>query len=102
MVMKLKLLIVFLFITGSVFAQQSVLTSGGNATGSSGSVSYSVGQLAWNMFLGTNGSVLQGVQQPYEISIINGIEENNIALNYVVYPNPTAGAVTLEVGNMDL
>ena len=53
------------------------------------------------MFTGTNGSVLQGIQQPYEISIISGIDDFDISLNYVVYPNPTNGAVKLDIGDTD-
>ena len=100
--MKHLLLIPFLILTTITFAQQGVITGGGNATGSGGSASYTVGQVAWNMFTGTNGSVLQGIQQPYEISIISGIDDFDVSLNYVVYPNPTNGAVTLDIGNTNL
>lgn len=100
--MKHLLIIPILFLSAITFAQQGVITSGGNATGSGGSASYTVGQVAWNMFSGTNGSVLQGIQQPYEISIISGIDDFNITLHYVVYPNPTIGAVTLSIDDTDL
>lgn len=53
-------------------AQETVLSSGGNATGG-GSVSYSVGQIVYNAYPGTNdNSEAQGVQQPYESSIETG------------------------------
>jgi hypothetical protein len=49
-------------------AQTGIAAGGGNATGSGGSVSYSIGQVFYMMNTGTTGSVLQGVQQPWEIS----------------------------------
>ena len=56
-------------------AQTSVNATGGDASGSGGSVSYSVGQVVYTTNTGTSGSVAQGVQQPYEISVVTAIEE---------------------------
>lgn len=84
------------------FAQQSIAPSGGNASGTGGTAAFSVGQVAWNMYSGANGSVIQGVQQPYEISVISGIDDYDISLNYVIYPNPTRGNVILSTGETDL
>ena len=53
-----------LFIT-VVQAQKVVLPSGGNATGSGGSVSYSIGQIAYSYQTGPSGSINQGVLQPF-------------------------------------
>lgn len=99
--MKHLLLIPLLFLSVVTLAQQGVITAGGNATGSGGSASYTVGQVAWNIYTGTNGSVLQGIQQPYEISVISGIEDFDITLNFVVYPNPTTGVVTLDINDTE-
>ncbi len=49
----------------SISAQEVISASGGNATGSGGSVSYSVGQLFFMTHTGADGSVAEGVQQPY-------------------------------------
>ena len=47
---------------------------------------------------GTNGSVVQGVQQPFGISVVNGIEEaKGITLKCSVYPNPTTDFLMLHV-----
>ncbi len=51
-------------------AQEVIPASGGNATGSGGSVSYSAGQVFYLTHEGTTGSVNEGAQQPYEISAI--------------------------------
>jgi hypothetical protein len=45
-----------------LYSQNSTLSSGGQATGTGGSVSYSVGQIAYSSLSGTNGSLIQGVQ----------------------------------------
>ncbi|MGD0341661.1 MAG: hypothetical protein ABSA76_08155, partial [Bacteroidales bacterium] len=59
----------------AIHAQSTITTSGGNASGSGGSASYTIGQVVYSTITGTNGSSAQGVQQPYEISIITGIAE---------------------------
>src|SRR6056297_978638 len=55
-------------------AQQAMPASGGDASGSGGFVSYSVGQVVYTTHTGANGSVAQGVQQTYEIAVESGIE----------------------------
>lgn len=83
-------------------AQQVVPATGGEATGSGGTVSYTVGQLVYKTNSGTNGSVAEGVQQPYEISEIIGIEEaKSINLDWIVYPNPTTDVLKLNIGNYE-
>lgn len=71
-------------------AQATIPATGGNAAGSGGSVSYTVGQITCNFLSGTNGTIAQGVQQPYEISVVTAIETaREISLECTVYPNPT-------------
>lgn len=84
-------------------AQESINATGNNASGNGGSVSYSVGQLAYQTHTGINGSVSEGVQQAYEISAITGIEEaEGINLSVTAYPNPTTYYLTLEVKAFEL
>jgi hypothetical protein len=102
---RLKLSAVLLLGLGLIGlqAQESVNATGGNASGSGGSVSYSVGQVTYQIHPGTNGSVAEGVQQPYEISVLTAIEEaKDINLSVRVYPNPTADYLTLEVKEFEL
>jgi len=81
-------------------AQEAVPTSGGDASGGGGTVSYSVGQIVYSTNTGTNGSITQGVQQPYEISIITGLEDSKeINLSFFIYPNPTTDYLKLNIGN---
>lgn len=83
-------------------AQQATTATGGNASGSGGTVAYSVGQVVYTTNTSSNGSVAQGVQQPYEISILSGIEDHQISLNMQAYPNPTTDYLTLKVDNFQL
>ena len=78
-------------------AQTNIPATGGDATGEGGSTSFSVGQIVYNTYTGTNGSVAEGVQQPYEISVIVGIEQAGFTNFYCsVYPNPATDLLTLE------
>ena len=85
--------------TGFIFAQESVNTAGGRATGSTGNSSYSVGQVTYTLNTGSNGSLSQGVQQNFEISTTLGIEETTIQLEVAVFPNPTTDFVNLRIND---
>ena len=101
----LKISIVIVFVIGftSLQAQSTNPASGGNASGSGGSVSYTIGQIVYTKNNGTNGSVAQGVQQPYEISVVTGIEEAlGISLEIMVYPNPATDFVKLKIENYEV
>lgn len=83
-------------------AQETIPASGGNASGSAGTISYTVGQVVYTTNTGTNGSVAQGVQQPYEISVVSGVEQvKDINLIFLAFPNPTTNFLTLKVENYD-
>lgn len=102
---KLKLCALLLLVLGltNLQAQEAIPTSGGDASGSGGSSSYSVGQLFYHTYTGSNESVAEGVQQPYEISIHIGIENTGgIQLSCIVYPNPTQDYLNLKIVNYDL
>ena len=83
-------------------AQQATTATGGNASGSGGTVAYSVGQIVYTTNTGTTGSEAQGVQQPYEISIVLGIKDNSIKLELTAYPNPTTNYLILHAGKAEL
>lgn len=85
----------------TTYAQQATTASGGDASGSGGSVAYSVGQIVYTTSTGTTGSVAQGVQQPYEISIPLGLAETSIKLNLSAYPNPATSYLMLEIDDYD-
>lgn len=121
---KVKISAAFILSIGlnGLFAQEAILTTGGNALGSGGSASYSVGQVFYSIYTGTNGTETQGVQQPYEIMVVTSIENANnlkmatisktdpssslatsfkdyksINLQCIAYPNPTSDILTLTI-----
>ena len=78
-------------------AQEAIPATGGNASGSGGSVSYTVGQVVYTTNTGTSGTVTQGVQQPFEIFVVTGLEEAKaITLQCMAYPNPTSDYLILK------
>lgn len=76
---------------------QSISAAGGNASGSAGEISYSVGQVFYLVKESNNITVSEGVQQPYEISVITSYSDDAIGLDYKVFPNPANDAITLRV-----
>jgi hypothetical protein len=79
-------------------AQEAVLASGGEASGSAGTVHYSVGLVFYTTSKGTTGTVAEGVQQPYEISIVSASESVNEGIQSIqVYPNPVTDHLNLVV-----
>ena len=87
----------------TVSAQESVNATGGNASGEGGSANYSVGQVVYTTHTGANGSVTQGVQQPYEISVVTAIDEaKSINLSVSAYPNPTTDYLTLSIDELEI
>jgi len=102
---RLKLCAVIMLAIGltGLQAQTSVNVTGGNSSGTGGSVSYSVGQIDYTSKTGTNGSVASGVQHPYEISVITGLGEAiGASLSVSAYPNPTADFLELKVESDNL
>ncbi|MDX2414223.1 MAG: hypothetical protein QNK33_03435, partial [Bacteroidales bacterium] len=101
----LSKLLTLLFLIGygvTIQAQLTIAATGGNAVGSGGTVSYTIGQLTYQTLVGTTGSISQGVQQPYEISIVTAIgNTDGIVLDYNVYPNPTHGLIRLTIKPFD-
>lgn len=84
-----------------VKAQQSLNTAHGNANGNGGSFSYSAGELAYQTQLGANGSSSQGIQHPFEITVVTSLKyENSIEMIAKVYPNPTADHLILHVSEI--
>jgi hypothetical protein len=97
--MKNYLTIATAFLCVSLYSQSNTVSAGGDAEGDNGSISYSIGQVVYTSAQGSNVNVNQGVQQPYDVGVVTGIEEAGINLS--VFPNPTAGMLTLNVAGED-
>jgi len=98
-----KLIVTSAFLAGCIMshAQNSPVSAGGDATGATGNVSYSVGQVNYITIQSGEGTVTQGVQQPYEIFTI-GLDEPGIDLQISAFPNPTNSSFTLRILDMPL
>ena len=97
--MKKQLITFSYILTGIVsYGQTSVVASGGSVSNNSGSISYSIGQVAYQSVTNTSGSVSQGVQQAYVISTLN-LEEKTFNFTLNAFPNPTTENLNLRIGN---
>lgn len=98
MTKRLILLMAFVAAIGEkVEAQTAVVAAGGEA----GTVSFTVGQPFVEVAASNAGSITPGVQQTYEIAIVDGIENTQVTLTAEVYPNPVADRLTLRVDGME-
>lgn len=88
--------IIFLH-TAEIYAQKTLVSLGGSASNSSGSISYSVGQIDFaSASVSNKGSISLGVQQPLMVSPITGIKgTENLSIDCSLYPNPSADFVVL-------
>ena len=92
---KQSLLLLFCTIGLHSFAQESVNSSGGDATGIGGSAAYSIGQIVYTSNSSSTGTISQGVQQAYEIYEV-GLVDGEQVVSVQVYPNPTSQFITLD------
>lgn len=97
---KLIVLLLLSFVLEGAIAQKTITSAGGKASGDGGSIAYTVGLVSYISTLNTSGSVIQGVQIPYEISIILGFDNKDIDLGIAVYPNPTTHYLILTVNSV--
>jgi hypothetical protein len=83
-------------------SQETISAAGSNTVGNGGSISYTVGQVIYSNYSGINGSLLQGVQQPNEISLLTShgsFKELNLSLS--AYPNPVSDYLLLTIEKFD-
>ena len=95
--LKISLILLFGIVQTGLQAQEALPASGGNSSGTGGTVSYTVGQSVYTTATGTGGEVIQGVQQPFVISVETGIEQTGINLECVIYPNPVTDYLILKI-----
>jgi hypothetical protein len=97
------ILILLVLLLPELKAQQAVLSASNDATGTSGTVSYSVGQIAYNTNTGTEGFLIEGVQQPFEYQYHIGIDEiTNETITCILYPNPAGSFIRLNIQRKDI
>jgi hypothetical protein len=94
-------LVLLIFYMATSLAQEAISPAGGDGSGSGGSVAYTVGQILYTSYSGGSNAVVLGVQQPYEISIIIGLDEfEEIGLSLSTIPNPVADILILKVESL--
>ncbi len=100
---KLLCSFLLLLLTNAVCvdAQQTTLSTGDNAQSATGSVSYSVGQVAYQSQENAAGKVTEGIQQPYEIFVLS-TTENATNKKITVYPNPVKDFLTVDFNSEKL
>ena len=91
----------FMIIPFSFLSQSNIIPLGENAYGSNGNISYTLGQIDYISFSGTNVNANQGVQQPFEFFSVAGIEEIEVPFTLKFGPNPTNSEVILSVIDYD-
>jgi len=96
---KLILIVIVLLFNTKIVAQTATVSSGNTANSSQGSVSYTIGQIAYTSSTSSSGSIEQGVQQSYSISETLGAQESAISLKIVAFPNPTTNTLQLKLEN---
>lgn len=97
MLLRCFLLTGNILIGGYIAAQSNTVSSGGNASGTNGSVSYTLGQIDYISASGTNGNLNQGVQQPFEFYATSGLEEFSGLIDLSLGPNPTTDKLFIHV-----
>jgi len=86
--MKIFILHLFLLSATSMNAQSDAVASGGTASGTTGTSTYTVGQTAYRYERNNQHSSNEGMQQPFEIRPLTtaGFSDNPTAIK--IYPNP--------------
>jgi hypothetical protein len=102
MIYTLNRLLLLLF-TSFCFAQQDVVTSGGDANSADGSFSYTVGQILVSQQVRSSSiwskeaiTLNHGVQQFFIPKCVNN---DNVIIN--AYPNPSNGIVNITLSDWD-
>jgi hypothetical protein len=82
------------FIFSTANSQEALTSAGGSLKSVNGTISYTIGQLAYTTNIGANGFIVQGIQQPYEISVTYA------GRTYTIYPNPTTNVLFIKVSGV--
>lgn len=96
MAAKISTIVLLCTLSIACRGQQAVVAAGADANGSSGSISYSIGQIVYSSSVG--GFINEGVQQPYEL-FITSTEEPFLSIEMNLFPNPTSHELIIEMKN---
>ena len=96
----LKIFIIFC-LPFSISAQSNFTSGSGELKGTGGFASQSIGQIAYTTYQSDSGRLNQGVIQPFQITVLSGVEVKDIQLNFKAFPNPVSNLLNLEIRNFD-
>ncbi len=83
---------------GSSAAQEVVISSGGDITSTTGSVSYSVGQITQNTITDGDTTVLQGIQFYIDDNSLS-IVDVDTKLEITTFPNPASSNLNITIND---
>jgi len=95
---RISTIVLFFFIgiaPANLIAQDAISVSGGDVSGTGGTVAYSIGQVMYTATSTSAGQVNSGVQQPYSIIMV-GNGRPIPAVSIEIYPNPANDNVVLK------
>ncbi|MDB3907772.1 T9SS type A sorting domain-containing protein [Crocinitomicaceae bacterium] len=81
------------------FSQQYTVATGGTAAGTTGSVSYSIGQIDYTNTSSADGSSNEGLQQPFEFFDPDA-SVTELQWGTSLFPNPTMDQVIIQLENI--
>jgi hypothetical protein len=82
----------------SALAQEAVTSTGANASGSGGTLSYTIGLVVYTTNINVSGNSAQGVQHAFEIFTI-GTEDILFGYDITAYPNPSSGEISIKISS---
>jgi hypothetical protein len=94
-------LFLFNIIFYTLSAQSNFTSGSGELKGTGGFASQSIGQIAYTTYQSDSGRLNQGVIQPFQITVLSGVEVKDIQLNFKAFPNPVSNLLNLEIRNFD-
>ncbi len=77
------------------YSQETALTNGGEINSSAGGVSYSIGQMFFELNNSDSTSFNHGVQQPLQANRVNLCVAEKVIIQ--VYPNPATEQIVIEL-----
>ncbi len=90
----------FLLFSLPSICQNDITSGGGTLTTESGILSYSIGQVSYQVISSSQTQLSQGVQQAFEVSSILNTESIENEALVSVFPNPTTDYIIIQFENI--
>lgn len=98
---KIKPILFIIFVltfNQNILSQSAILTSGANANNQTIKLSFSVGQIFYQEFHSSDFYIIEGVQQPYEISLVlSTLNFSPQIISIDLFPNPSNNYTNLKI-----